>query len=174
MEEKIVLGGGCFWCTEAIFQRVAGVLDVLSGYAGGKEQNPTYERVSTGTTGHAEVVQVTYDSEQVSLERLLRIFFATHNPTTPNMQGSDVGSEYRSIILYSDEKDLPTIERVMNDVQTKTQDEIVTEVQPLQMFYPAEDYHHEYYERNAAVPYCPMVIEPKLDKLRAYLKEYPV
>lgn len=174
MTKTIVLGGGCFWCTEALFQRVAGVLEVVPGYAGGKEKNPSYEEVATGTTGHAEVIRVSYDSLQVSLEHLLRIFFATHNPTTLNMQGSDVGSEYRSIILYSQAEDVPVIKAVMRDVQMHIQDDIVTEVQPLGVFYEAEAYHHNYYEQNGGVPYCHMVIEPKLNALRSYLREYPV
>lgn len=174
MVKTIVLGGGCFWCTEAIFKRVSGVVEVLPGYAGGDLESPTYEQVSTGTTGHAEVIQITYDPERVPLERLLRIFFATHNPTTPNMQGADIGTEYRSIILYADAADVPVIREVLKDVQSKIKDQIVTEVRALEVFYEAEDYHHNYYERNAAVPYCQMVIDPKLDKLKDYLRENPV
>ena len=174
MVKTIVLGGGCFWCTEAIFKRVDGVLTVLPGYAGGGLANPTYEQVSTGATGHAEVIQITYDVGRVSLERLLRIFFATHNPTTLNMQGADIGTEYRSIILYTDAADVPVIREVLKDVQSKIKDQIVTEVRALEVFYEAEDYHHNYYERNAAVPYCQMVIDPKLDKLKDYLRENPV
>ncbi len=174
MTKTIVLGGGCFWCTEAIFKRVDGVLDVVPGYAGGDMPDPTYEDVATGTTGHAEVVQVTYNPDVVPLERLLRIFFATHNPTTPNMQGADIGTQYRSIILYDDAADVPTIRTVMRDVQSKIRDDVVTQVRALEVFYEAEDYHHSYYEQHAAVPYCQMVIDPKLDKLRAYLYDNPV
>ncbi len=174
MTKTIVLGGGCFWCTEAIFQRVDGVLRVVPGYAGGNSKDPNYEEVSTGTTGHAEVIRLTYDAAKVSLERLLRIFFATHNPTTLNMQGGDIGTEYRSIILYDDAADVPTIRAVLKDVQAKIKDDIVTQVRALEAFYEAEDYHHNYYEQNAGVPYCQMVIDPKLDKLRAYLHDNPV
>ena len=174
MTKTIVLGGGCFWCTEAVFKRVAGVVDVVPGYAGGDMPNPSYEDVATGTTGHAEVVKVTYDPMVVSLERLLRISFATHNPTTPNMQGADIGTEYRSIILYDDAADVPIIRAVMRDAQSKVRDEIVTQVRALEAFYEAEDYHHNYYEHNAAVPYCQMVIDPKLDKLHDYVRDNPV
>ncbi len=174
MTKTIVLGGGCFWCTEAVFKRVDGVVDVIPGYAGGDTPHPSYEDVATGTTGHAEVVQVTYNPEVVTLERLLRIFFATHNPTTLNMQGSDIGTEYRSIILYDDATDVPTIRVVMQNMQAKIRDDIVTQVRPLEAFYEAEDYHHNYYEQNAAVPYCQMVIDPKLDRLHAYVRDNPV
>jgi methionine-S-sulfoxide reductase len=174
MTKTITLGGGCFWCTEAIFQRVEGVLRVVPGYAGGNTKDPTYKQVSTGTTGHAEVIRITYDIALVPLERLLRIFFATHNPTTPNMQGADIGTEYRSIIMYDDAADVPIIQMVLKDVQSKIRDDVVTQVRSLDVFYEAEDYHHNYYEKNAGVPYCQMVIDPKLDKLRAYLRENPV
>ncbi len=174
MTKTIVLGGGCFWCTEAIFKRVDGVVDVVPGYAGGDMPNPSYEDVATGTTGHAEVVKITYNPDVVTLERLLRIFFATHNPTTLNMQGADIGTEYRSIILYDDAADVPTIRAVVRDVQSKIRDEIVTQVRAIEAFYEAEDYHHNYYEQNATVPYCQMVIDPKLDKLHAYVRDNPV
>lgn len=174
MKKTIVLGGGCFWCTEAIFHRVEGVVRVTPGYAGGDTKTPTYKEVSTGTTGHAEVVKLTYDTAVVSLERLLHIFFATHNPTTLNMQGGDIGTEYRSIILYEDAADVPTIRMVLKDVQSKVQDDIVTQVRALEVFYEAEEYHHNYYEKNTGVPYCHMVIDPKLTKLRAYLRDNPV
>lgn len=174
MTKTIVLGGGCFWCTEAVFQRVEGVVSVVPGYAGGDTKNPTYNEVSTGMTGHAEVIKITYDTSLVSLERLLRIFFATHNPTTPNMQGADIGTEYRSIILYDDAADVPTIRDVMKSVQSKIRDDVVTQVRSLERFYEAENYHHNYYENNAGVPYCQMVIDPKLDKLKDYLRDNPV
>lgn len=174
MTKTILLGGGCFWCTEAIFERVDGVVDVAPGYAGGDVPNPSYEDVATGTTGHAEVVQISYDPAVVSLERLLRIFFATHNPTTLNMQGSDIGTQYRSIILYDDAADLPIIKMVLKDVQSKIKDDVVTQVRAAEAFYEAEGYHHNYYEQNQGVPYCQMVISPKLDKLKDYIRDNPV
>ncbi len=174
MTKTIVLGGGCFWCTEAVFQQVHGVVSVTPGYAGGDVEDPSYEQVSTGATGHAEVVEVAYDPEKVSLERLLHIFFATHNPTTLNMQGADIGTEYRSVIFYTEEEDLPVIEKVVHEVQKAIRDDIVTDVEQLDEFYEAEDYHHNYYTKNRAVPYCQMVIDPKLDKLTEYLRENPL
>lgn len=174
MQKIIVFGGGCFWCTEAVFQQVDGVSEVVPGYAGGDMENPDYEAVASGRTGHAEVVQVTYDSEKVSLDRLLRIFFATHDPTTLNQQGADVGTQYRSAIYYTDDADKQTIDEVIADVQTLLTEPITTEVKPLGTFYEAEDYHHDYYQQNRYAPYCQVVIDPKLDKLRAYLREHPL
>lgn len=168
--KSIVLGGGCFWCTEAVFQRVEGVTKVTLGYAGGDVPNPTYEQVCTGRTGHAEVAQVEYDETKVSLERLLNIFFATHDPTTLNRQGADVGTEYRSIILYSDEADTVKAQSVIDTLQGKTDAPIVTEVVKLTDFYEAEAYHHNYFEEHPEQAYCQIVINPKLDKLRAYLR----
>lgn len=173
MKKSIVLGGGCFWCTEAVFRRVAGVTEVVPGYAGGDIPDPTYEEVATGTTGHAEVVKITYDPDLVSLKRLLQIFFSTHNPTTLNMQGADIGTEYRSIILYEDDADVPTLRTVIREVQSKQQDDVVTEVRPLDAFYGAEKYHHNFYEKNAVLPYCQMVINPKLEKLHAFIQNNP-
>lgn len=174
MEEKqIILGGGCFWCTEAVFQRVDGVLAVLPGYAGGDTPNPTYEDVSTGKTGHAEVVEVVYDPEVVSLKRLLDIFFRAHDPTSLNRQGNDIGTQYRSVIYYVDDEDLHKIEEIMEDFQIKLHDDIVTEVKKIdiQDFYEAEHYHHDYYNQNSATPYCQMVIDPKLLKLKQFLND---
>jgi methionine-S-sulfoxide reductase len=170
IKKSIVLGGGCFWCTEAVFQRVDGVLQVAPGYAGGTKANPTYEEVMTGKTGHAEVAKVDYDETKVSLERLLKIFFATHDPTTLNRQGADVGTEYRSIILHSYEADAVKVHAVISELQGKTSAPIVTEVVPLEMFYEAEDYHHNYFENHPEQAYCQIVINPKIDKLRAYLR----
>ncbi|MBP9761635.1 peptide-methionine (S)-S-oxide reductase MsrA [Candidatus Saccharibacteria bacterium] len=168
--KHIVLGGGCFWCTEAVFQRVEGVTKVTPGYAGGDVPNPTYEAVCTGRTGHAEVAQVEYDETKASLERLLNIFFATHDPTTLNRQGADVGTEYRSIILYSDEADAEKIQSVVEAIQGEVDAPIVTEVGQLDVFYEAEAYHHNYFEEHPEQAYCQMVINPKLDKLRAFLR----
>lgn len=167
--KTIVFGGGCFWCTEAVFQRIEGVLQVTPGYAGGTDMHPTYEKVSAGTTGHAEVVLVEYDPDEAPLEELLRIFFLTHNPTTLNMQGADIGTQYRSIILYTDPADEPHIKRFLNEMRTHYRDNVVTELKPLHRFYPAEDYHIDYYNTNSATPYCQLVIEPKLEKLEAYM-----
>lgn len=168
--KSIVLGAGCFWCTEAVFQRVEGVTEVVPGYAGGNTPHPTYEQVCGGKTGHAEVVRVDYDEAKVSLERLLHIFFATHDPTTLNRQGADVGTEYRSIILYSDEADAVKAQSVIAGLQGETEVPIVTEVAPLDTFYEAEPHHHNYFEQHPEQAYCQIVINPKLDKLRAYLR----
>ena len=169
--KSIVLGGGCFWCTEAVFQRVDGVTKVTPGYAGGTVPHPTYEQVCTGKTGHAEVVQVEYDETKTTLETLLRIFFATHDPTTPNRQGADVGTEYRSIILYSEKADEVKTLSVIDTIRSETGAHIVTEVARLEKFYEAESYHHNYYQEHPEQAYCQIVINPKLNKLRAYLKK---
>ena len=168
--KRIVLGGGCFWCTEAVFQRVEGVTKVIPGYAAGSVPNPTYEQVCTGRTGHAEVVQIDYDETIVSLERLLFIFFTTHDPTTPNRQGTDVGTQYRSIILYGEKADEVKARSVIQAIQGETTASIVTEVVALDIFYEAEAYHQNYFERHPEQAYCQMVINPKLDKLRAFLR----
>lgn len=161
-------GGGCFWCTEAIFQDVIGVDKVVSGYAGGQVDNPTYYAVCNGTTGHAEVVQLSYDPEVISYEELLLIFFHTHDPTTLNRQGADVGTQYRSIVLYHDE--------IQREIAVRTKEvlnrsgayrtPIVTEITPYERFYPAEDYHQDYFNNNRYQPYCMAVIDPKIRKFR--------
>ncbi len=165
--ETAVLGGGCFWCLEAVFDRVEGVIRVESGYAGGHMENPTYEQVCTGGTGHAEVVRITFDLGLISYEELLDIFWLAHDPTTPNRQGNDVGPQYRSIILYLDEEQQNTARRSMARVgdKLKLTRPLVTELMPLKKFYPAEDYHKNYYDKNRAAPYCTYVIHPKLKKL---------
>lgn len=167
--ERIVLGGGCFWCTEAIFNLLEGVKEVLPGYAGGVTQNPRYEEVSSGDTGHAEVVSVEYDPDRISLEELLDLFFATHNPTTPNRQGNDIGTQYRSIILYTSEDQRALIEEFMDRIGKDFDKPIVTEVKRLDAFYPAEDYHQGYYSRNTYQPYCRFVITPKIKKAKTKL-----
>ncbi len=172
--KSIVLGVGCFWCTGEVFVRVEGGTQVVPGYAGGKTPNPTYEQVCGGKTGHAEVVRVEYDETKTTLERLLHIFFATHDPTTLNRQGADVGTEYRSIILYSDEADAVKAQSVIRELQRKTEAHIVTEVAPLTVFYEAEAYHHNYFEQHPEQAYCQIVINPKLDRLRAFLRENTV
>jgi len=169
--EVATLGGGCFWCTEAIFSEVKGVEKVEPGYAGGTVENPTYEQVCTGTTGHAEVVQITFDPQVISYRQLLTIFFTIHDPTTPNRQGEDVGSQYRSIILYHSEEQRRVAEEVMEEVRRAKiwgDRPIVTELVPFKAFYRAEEYHHNYYRRNPDKPYCRLVIAPKLAKFRSH------
>jgi peptide-methionine (S)-S-oxide reductase len=171
MAEKATLGGGCFWCLEAVYEELRGVEKVESGYAGGADPNPTYRRVCTGTTGHAEVVQVTFDPEVVSFREILEVFFTIHDPTTPNRQGADVGTQYRSAIFYHDEEQRRVAEEVIAELEARHlwDDPIVTEVTPLDTFYAAEDYHQGYYRNNAYQPYCLVVIAPKVAKFR---KEY--
>lgn len=163
-----VLGGGCFWCTEAIFQEVRGVTSVESGYSGGKIPNPSYEQVCTGRTGHAEVVKLIFDPSQISYSEILEIFFETHDPTTLNRQGNDTGPQYRSVIFYADEQQrsdaLEVIERLENS--GKYRREVVTALEPFEAFYPSEEYHRNYYRKNSDVPYCSYVISPKLEKFR--------
>jgi peptide-methionine (S)-S-oxide reductase len=157
-------GGGCFWCTEAFFERVKGVKSAVSGYAAGKVENPTYKQVCSGLTGHAEVIQVEYDPKQVSYETLLEIFFDTHDPTTLNKQGADEGTQYRSIILYHDDTQKQVAEKVKRAVAAEHKAPITTEIVPLKKFYVAEDYHQDYFAKNPDVPYCTFVIRPKLQK----------
>jgi len=162
------LGGGCFWCLEAVFDRVEGVTSVTSGYAGGDVPNPSYRQVCNGTTGHAEVVQIAYDPEIIGYRDLLEIFFTIHDPTTKNRQGADIGPQYRSIILYHDAEQQATAESVIESLEADGVfgDPIVTEVEPLDTFYRAEDHHQNYYANNSGQPYCQAVIAPKVNKLR--------
>lgn len=162
----IILGGGCFWCTQAIFDMFDGVVKTTPGYAGGAIKNPTYEQVCSGTTGHAEVIKVEYDPNIASLEKLLEIFFAAHDPTSINKQGADVGSQYRSIILYTEEKQKKVIEAYINKIGGNFKKPIVTEVKKLENFYPSEDYHKDYYNNNPLQPYCMFVIRPKIKKVK--------
>lgn len=164
---RATLGGGCFWCIEAVFQRLAGVGSVTSGYAGGDTDNPTYEQVCNGRTGHAEVVQVAYDPDRVDYETLLEVFFATHDPTQKNRQGNDVGPQYRSIVLYHDPTQREIAEKAIRRLEAAGVYEapIVTELKPLERFYPAEAYHQDFFRRNADQPYCQVMIGPKLEKL---------
>ena len=166
--QKLTVGGGCFWCTEAVFNRLEGVVQVVSGYSGGSVENPTYRQVTSGSTGHAEVVQITYDSEIITLKELLEIFFTTHDPTTINRQGADTGTQYRSIILYENEEQRSTAKTVIREFNEKKiwPDPIVTEIKEYEKFYEAEDYHKDYYDKNKMQPYCRIVINPKLSKLR--------
>jgi peptide-methionine (S)-S-oxide reductase len=169
--ETITLAGGCFWCTEAVFQRLRGVESVMSGYAGGQVENPTYEQVCSGRTGHAEAIQIVFDPEVISLETLLEVFFHLHDPTTLNRQGADVGTQYRSAIFYHDEKQKETAERVRNEVDASDayHNPIVTEITPFTNFFAAEEYHRDFYDRNRANQYCQIVIDPKVSKL---LRDY--
>ena len=161
------LAGGCFWCTEAVFQRPRGVESVLSGYTGGQVENPTYEQVCTGRTGHAEAIQVSFDPSVISYAEILEVFFHLHDPTTLNRQGADVGTQYRSAIYYHDDEQKRTAERVLAEVgASKTYESpIVTEITPAGVFYPAEDYHLDFYNRNQSNMYCNAVIDPKVRKL---------
>lgn len=164
--ETATFGGGCFWCLEAVLQRIEGVLSVRSGYAGGTTANPTYEQVCTGQTGHAEVVQVTFDPEMISFEELLDVFWQAHDPTTLNRQGADVGSQYRSIILTADDRQKSVAEASKSKAQKNWHEPIVTEIRPLDTFWEAEDYHQNYYNTHTTAGYCRVVISPKLKKLK--------
>jgi peptide-methionine (S)-S-oxide reductase len=163
--EVATLGGGCFWCLEAVYERIDGVKSVVSGYAGGSKPDPTYTEVCTGTTGHAEVVQVSYDPEVISYQKVLELFWKAHDPTTLNRQGADVGTQYRSIILYADDTQRGIAERSIAEAAGHLSNPIVTEIQPLKVFYPAEEYHQDYYAKNPYAGYCSFVIRPKLQKL---------
>lgn len=164
--ERITFGGGCFWCIEAVFQRLKGVTKVTSGYAGGHVPNPTYKQVCEETTGHAEVVQLEYDPSQVSYDKLMEVFWAAHDPTTPNRQGHDVGTQYRSIVLFENDQQKAAAEKSKEVAQKDFKDPIVTQIVPLEKFYVAEDYHQNYYNQNGDKnPYCQVVIRPKLTKL---------
>lgn len=167
--ERIALGGGCFWCTEAVLDNVKGVIKVTPGYAGGTTVNPRYEDVCNGNTGHAEVVLVEYDPGQVSLEDLLDVFFAMHDPTSLNRQGNDTGTQYRSIVLYDSERQKARIDNFMDEISRNHDKPVVTEVKPLDSFYPAEEYHRRYYEKDPRQPYCQIVISPKVEKIRKKL-----
>lgn len=167
--ETAVFGGGCFWCLDAQFKLVPGVKSVVSGYAGGTAKNPTYEQVCSETTGHAEVIQVEFDPALVSYEDLLRKFFHAHDPTTLNRQGPDVGSSYRSIILYKDDNQKTVAEKVKAEAQKDWPDPIVTEIVPLQAFYKAEDYHQDYFAKNPDQGYCRLVVAPKVKKFEKML-----
>jgi len=167
--EQIVLGGGCFWCTEAVFRMVEGVKGVTPGYAGGTTDNPTYEAVCRGDTGHAEVISIEYDPGRASLEKLLDIFFTSHDPTSLNRQGNDIGTQYRSIILYTTAEQKVQCEEFIDSIRGRFDKPIVTEIEELERFYPAETYHERYYERNSHQPYCKFVISPKVEKARKKL-----
>jgi peptide-methionine (S)-S-oxide reductase len=163
--ETATLGGGCFWCMEAVYERLPGVVSVTNGYAGGHAENPTYKQICGGDTGHAEVTQIAFDPAKISYAKLLEVFWQAHDPTTLNQQGADIGTQYRSIILYHDEQQKQTAGKSKADAQENSLKPIVTEIVPLKKFYKAEDYHQGYYDANGNAPYCRAVIAPKLEKL---------
>ena len=163
--ETATFGGGCFWCVEAVYVRIPGVISVTSGFAGGKTENPTYHDVCNGTTGHAEVTQIVFDPAKVSYDKLLEVFWQAHDPTTLNRQGADEGTQYRSIVLFHDEKQRLFAEKSKLAAAGNFRSPIVTEIAPFKKFYPAEDYHQGYYDANSNAGYCQMVIKPKLEKL---------
>ena len=168
--DSITLGGGCFWCIEAVFKLIPGVISATSGYAGGTTDNPTYKQVCTEETGHAEVVRIEYNPKELSLEKILEVFFSAHDPTTLNRQGNDMGTQYRSIILYHSEKQKEASEKFIEKIQPEYKNPIVTEVKKLGKFYPAEDYHKNYFENNPTQPYCQIVIAPKIEKIKKKFK----
>jgi len=161
----VVLGAGCFWCVEAVFERLPGVLDVQAGYAGGHAPSPSYEEVCTGRTGHAEVASITYDPSVTSLRDLLSVFWRAHDPTTMNRQGADVGTQYRSVIFYQTDEERVVAEESKKNAQAGFHDPIVTAISPLASYHPAENYHQDYFRKNGSAGYCQVVIRPKLEKL---------
>lgn len=171
--EKATFGNGCFWCTEAVFQRLEGVSEVVSGFSGGHTVDPSYQQVITGETGHAEVVQVTFNPAVISYEVLLEIFFRTHDPTTLNRQGADIGTQYRSIILYHNAQQEQSAREIIKELDNADiwPDPIVTQVVPFEVFYPAEEYHQNYFNRNPELAYCQVVILPKLQKFKKLFKD---
>ena len=173
MTQLATFGGGCFWCTEAVFQKLRGVSKVVSGYTAGETENPTYQQICTGTTGHAEVIQITFDPELISFDDLLDVFFATHDPTTLNQQGADRGTQYRSIVLAHDDAQHAAAEEKIRalDASGEFSNPIVTQIEPIGTFYPAEGYHQDYFNQNPAQPYCLAVIPPKLAKLKAKFED---
>ncbi|MRX38691.1 peptide-methionine (S)-S-oxide reductase MsrA [Flavobacterium sp. LC2016-23] len=170
--ETITLGGGCYWCVEAVYENLNGVKSVVSGFSGGKVANPTYEEVCTGTTGHAEVVQITYDKTVTDINEIFKVFFTVHDPTTLNRQGADVGTQYRSVIFYQNAEQKKAAESIIAELnKAKVYDSpIVTKVEPFSKFYKAEDYHQNYYANNKNQPYCKMVIQPKIEKFEKVFK----
>ena len=170
--ETLTLGGGCYWCVEAVYEQLDGVSKVTSGYAGGKNANPSYEAVCSGTTGHAEVVQITFDPNKTNLDELFRVFFTVHDPTTLNRQGNDRGTQYRSVIFYNSDAQKQAAKSIISAL-TKAKafdDSIVTTLEPYTVFYPAEGYHQNYYQNNKSQPYCQYVIQPKLEKFEKVFK----
>lgn len=170
-KKKATLGGGCFWCVEAVYERLPGILSVTSGYAGGQTGNPTYEEVCTGRTGHAEVVQIEYEPEKISYDKIIDLFWDAHDPTTLNRQGADEGTQYRSIILTENDEESRRARESKDRAQAKFKSPIVTEIVPLEKFYPAEDHHQDFYRSNPLHPYNMAVIRPKLEKFDAKTEE---
>ena len=166
--EKAVFGGGCFWCTEAVFKMFKGVKVVKPGYAGGTAEDATYEKVSLGNTGHAEVIYIEYEPKEIAYRALLTVFFGSHDPTTVNRQGNDVGTQYRSVIFYTNESQKLVAEKFISEINASNSEgsSVTTELEPLEKFYEAEHYHHDYYANNQSAPYCQVVINPKLDKVK--------
>ncbi len=166
-KELAILAGGCFWCTEAIFKRLKGVLRVTPGYAGGEVENPSYEQVSSGSTGHAEAIEIEFNPKEISFDQLLEVFWQLHDPTTMNRQGNDVGTQYRSAIFYCNETQKKVAEQSKQKIEASGmyKDPIVTEIRPFKNFYAAEDYHQDFYDRNRDYPYCNVIIDPKIKKL---------
>ncbi len=171
--ETITIGGGCYWCVEAVYENLKGVQSVASGFAGGKKENPTYKEVCSGTTGYAEVVQITYDKTVTNLDEIFRVFFTVHDPTTLNRQGADVGTQYRSVIFYNDEAQKLAAQNLIASLKkAKVYDSpIVTTLEPFTKFYKAEAYHQNYYQNNKDQPYCQMVIQPKIEKFEKVFKD---
>ena len=165
---QITFGGGCFWCLESVFLHLNGIEKVVSGYSGGDTQNPSYQEICTGKTNHAEVIQITFDEKKISLERVLEIFWHLHDPTTPNKQGNDVGTQYRSIIFYTNTEQKKIAEKIKQNLENSKvyENPIVTEIKALEKFYPAEDYHQNYFQKNPNSGYCQITISPKIAKLR--------
>ena len=174
IEKKIYFGGGCFWCIEAFFENVNGVSSVISGYSGGNVENPKYEQVITGKTNHAEVCQINYNPKKINLKSLLEIFFTSHDPTTLNQQGNDIGTQYRSIIFYNNEKEKKNISNFINEIQNNVfqEQKIITKIEKLKKFYKAEPYHQDFYKLNTNYPYCKIIITPKIQELKRKLKKY--
>lgn len=171
--DTITLGGGCYWCVEAVYENLNGVKSVVSGFSGGRTANPSYEEVSTGKTGFAEVVQITYDKNITNLDDIFKVFFTVHDPTTLNRQGADVGNQYRSVIFYKNEEQKNAANNIINALKKAKvyNDPIVTAVEPFTKFYKAEDYHQNYYDNNKNQPYCKMVIQPKIEKFEKVFKD---
>jgi len=165
MVKTCFFGGGCFWCTEAVFKNISGVISVFPGYMGGEIKNPTYEQVCEGYTGHAEIIKIEYESSKISFKDLLYIFFSTHDPTTLNRQGNDIGTQYRSSVFTNDDSEIEILNNYILELNNSTNKEIVTTIERVSDFYIAEDYHHNYFNLNKNVPYCSAVIEPKIKKL---------
>ncbi|MET3028124.1 peptide-methionine (S)-S-oxide reductase MsrA [Flavobacterium sp. UW10123] len=171
--ETITLGGGCYWCVEAVYENLDGVKSVVSGFSGGKVANPTYEEVCTGETGHAEVVQITYDKNVTDINEIFKVFFTVHDPTTLNRQGADVGTQYRSVIFYKNDEQKKAAQSIITELNKAKvySSPIVTKVEPFKVFYKAEDYHQNYYSNNKNQPYCKMVIQPKIEKFEKVFKD---